>query len=144
MIPDAARMRRWMLQGMPAIGLCALGMHAGGGAAGMLLWMLLGIIRLPHGHYPYPRKRQTQPERLFFACAAGAFFISLPVMCMELVYPGFFIRNLFLPSLLQLGSACLATVLSARMITAALPRRAGLYGGLHLMMLSLLFIFYKQ
>ena len=144
MIPDAARMRRWMLQGMPAIGLCALGMHAGGGAAGMLLWMAAGVFCLPKGRYPYPRKAREKPVRLFFSLSAGIFFLSLPVMLIETIDPAFFARNLFSSFLLQLGSACMASTLCARLITVSLPQRALWYGGLHLGMLSLLFIFYTQ
>lgn len=71
MIPDAARMRRWILQGAPIIAAAALGMHAGGAAAGMFLWLLLGWLILPRGRYPYPRKRAGNPWRLFFAFSAG-------------------------------------------------------------------------
>lgn len=144
MIPDAARMRRWMLQGAPLIGLLALGMHAGGGAAGMALWMGLGLIRLPRWHYPYPRKRSKRPGRLFFSLTAGAMLCSIPEKAILLIWPGFFQHGIFYPFLLQMGAVSLALGLSAPLAAANIPDRMGWALGLNCLLLSLLFIFYRQ
>ena len=70
MTRSAARMRRWMLSGAPALGALCLTGHAGGVAAGLWLWALLGILLPVSPAYSGFRRRAT-PLRLLFACAAG-------------------------------------------------------------------------
>lgn len=144
MIPDAARMRRWMLQGAPFIGLCALFMHAGGGAAGMLIWMGLGLFHLPRGHYPYPRKRGRQPGRLFFSFTLGIFLITLPASIVFLVQPDFFQHRLLAPALLQIGSVSIALSLSTRLFQSAVSERMCRALSLLFFMLAMTLIFYMQ
>lgn len=88
MIPEAARMRRWMLKGMPLMLCCALFMHAGGGAAGMLLWLIGGCLHLPPIAYPYPRKRHTRPYRVFFAWSIFSLGLFLAKALLFLIYSG--------------------------------------------------------
>ncbi|MBE5787386.1 MAG: hypothetical protein E7324_07580 [Clostridiales bacterium] len=129
-------MHKWMLRGMPVIWLFSLGKHAGGGAAGMGLWALAGFLFLPRGIYPYPRKRNMKPERLFFALSTGWLFLA---------FSGLFSPAGLLPgAFFHLGSACISAVICANACrwppaerTAAFLRNAAL-------LLALLFTVYRQ
>ena len=119
MIPEAARMRRWMLQGAPVMLLASLGMHAGGGAAGLLLWLMLGVKLLPKSRYPYPRKRKGDPGRLFLSFSAAALFPALAAFCARPILP--------MPSLAHAlmlwGAMLISLVFSSRILFLSLPRR---------------------
>lgn len=135
MMINAARMRRWMLGGMPVIWLCSLAWHAGGGAAGLGAWLGMGLLCLPRDHYPYPRRRGRKPERLFFALCLG----WLPLAA------GSFLSALFGPGgpFFHLGSACLAAVLCARGWTAPLSGKKAWLAGIFALLLCLLLIGYR-
>lgn len=140
MIPDAARMRRWMLLGAPVMLLASLGMHAGGAAAGMMAWALLGVRLLPASSYPYPRKRNGKPWRLFFSFSAGLFLLGASTFIADCLFSFSRVsRVLFL-----WGEACLSVSVMGRMLFLALPRRFCRIIGPALFFLSLLFIFYRR
>lgn len=88
MIPEAARMRKWLLRGMPLMLLCTLCLHAGGGAAGMLVWMILGCLLLPPTRYPYFRKRRPRPGGLFFAWSLFALGLHTAQQLLPRLFPG--------------------------------------------------------
>jgi len=68
----AARMRRWLLLSAPAVLACGLRWHAGGAAAALGLWLLIGA-RIPRPiPPPYCRSRKTGAHRLFFSFSVGA------------------------------------------------------------------------
>lgn len=123
MIPEAARMRRWMLQGAPFIVLCGLGMHAGGGAAGMLLWMALGCARLSPPRYPYPRKRRGWPGGLFFAWSLFSLAMTLSDAFIRACCPGFFSSGFFVLLLWQLGCVGFLLPLSMHSLCWPLSKR---------------------
>ena len=65
---QAVRMRKGILLGAGALALpCALGLHAGGAAAGMGLWMTLLRLSSPCLPYPGALKSRANASRLFFA-----------------------------------------------------------------------------
>ena len=73
---DTARMRRWLLLGAPAVATAAVAAHAGGGAAALGAWLLLGHLLPVPNPYPYPRKRSVRPHRMFWAWAVGFLALS--------------------------------------------------------------------
>ena len=78
MIENAARARRWMLWAAPATALSGLFFGVGGAAAGLALWMGLGLllsgekgrIRL------YPKQRRIQFRQLFLGYSFSIFCFS--------------------------------------------------------------------
>ena len=122
MIPDAARMRRWILVGAPATLLAGWGMRAGGGAAGLGLWLLLGVLVLPPGRYPYPRKRGGKPWRLFFAFSLGAFVLAGLTLALRLISRSFFASSPMNDFLALAGAVFFSLPLCAKALFAPLPR----------------------
>ena len=74
MIPDAARIRKWILCSLPAVALAGTAWYAGGPLA-MAVWMAFGGKRLKRKKL-YPKERRPGPGPLFLAFSAGAFCIN--------------------------------------------------------------------
>lgn len=66
----AARMRRWILLGMPLVAAGQYLGHAGGLC--LLLWLTAGWLQKTP-LYPYPRKRNISFSRFLLAFAGGLF-----------------------------------------------------------------------
>lgn len=75
---QAVRMRKGILLGAGALALpCALGLHAGGAAAGMGLWMALLRMTSPCLPYPGAQKSRAHASRLFFAWTVCCFSLAV-------------------------------------------------------------------
>ena len=79
MICSAARMRKRLLAAAPAAVLGGLRWHAGGAAAALLMWLVIGALLPSRDRYPYPRKRNIRLHRLFFCFAVTAFLFGSAV-----------------------------------------------------------------
>ena len=125
-------MRRWILLGAPATLLAGWGMRAGGSAAGLGLWLLLGVLVLPPGRYPYPRKRGGKPWRLFFAFSLGIFFLTALTLALRLVCGRFFAPSQINDFLALAGAVFFSLPLCAKALAVPLPRNAARGAGLFL------------
>ncbi|MBE5782016.1 MAG: hypothetical protein E7329_01720 [Clostridiales bacterium] len=112
-------MRRWMLQGAPVMMLASLGMHAGGGATGLLLWLWLGVKLLPQGRYSYPRKRKGNPGRLFLSFSAAAFLPSLAAFLFQSILP----KPSLAHTLMLWGTILFSLSFSSRLLLFSLSQR---------------------
>ena len=70
MMENAARARRWMLWAAPGMALSGLFFGTGGAAAGLGLWMGLGLLPDGKGHIQlYPKQRRMKLHRLILGYA---------------------------------------------------------------------------
>lgn len=120
MILPAARVRKWMMAGLPFAALAGVLWRAGGAAA-VALWMGLGVLLLKRHARQYPKQRRLGLSRLFFACASG---------CAAMAALSFFARRAFAPSggladqaLLSFGCACFSLTACEKALSRPLPRK---------------------
>lgn len=125
-------MQRWILLGAPAMLLAGWGMRAGGSAAGLGLWLLLGVLVLPPGRYPYPRKRGGKPWRLFFAFSWGIFSLAALTLGLRLICSRFFVASPMNDFLVLAGAIFFSLPLCAKALAAPLPRNTARGAGLFL------------
>lgn len=129
MIRDAARMRRWMLWGAPAMLLAARGRHAGGAGLGLGLWLAAGLLIPASTAYPYPRKRRIRPHRLWLAWSVSR-FAAAALHALVLLIAGYREMNAFPAALSLMGAVFFALILGERALTLPLsPRLAWPIGG---------------
>ncbi len=78
-------MRRWTLYGAIPVSLIAAIMHAGGAAAGMLLWQLGGYVLLRPAHFSWPHRQQRVrvASRRFLHGMMGVFVLILCFRAMQ-------------------------------------------------------------
>ncbi|MBR6186221.1 MAG: hypothetical protein IKQ41_08155 [Clostridia bacterium] len=140
MILPAARMRMWMMAALPLTALTGAFWHAGGAAAGMALWMALGVKAIKKAPPLYPKQRRLGASRLFFACAAGgAALLGLSFLASRLPDASARFPD---QALLHAGCACFSLIACEKALSRPLSRRfawrAG--GALCALLLFLLFV----
>ncbi len=78
MMENAARARRWMLWAAPMMALAGLFFGVGGAAAGLALWMGLGLLPDGKGRIRlYPKQRRMKLRRLVLGYAFCVFCFSV-------------------------------------------------------------------
>ena len=142
MIRSAARMRLRMLAAAPFMVLGGLRWHAGGAAAALLLWLIFGAVLPSEGKYPYPRKRKTQLDKLFFCCALTAFLTGGAVWVIRRfsVSGG---ASLLFDLLLYTGAAGFALPIGKKALSLPLSPRLAWGLGALLCALFLLFLIFQ-
>ena len=141
---QAARIRKGILLGAGALALpCALGLYAGGAAAGMGLCLALLRLSSPCLPYPNAQKSRANASRLFFAWAVFLFALAAG----QAVLSAFSSAYARFPMALPLLRGCLpfpAAALSERAYVPMLPRKTHRALGLMLLTLSILLIVYTR
>lgn len=141
MICSAARLRARLLTAAPFMVLGGLRWHAGGAAAALLLWLAIGVLFPCREGYPYPRKRKTRLDKLFFCCSLTALLTGGAVWTIRRFSPSGDASLLF-DLLLYTGAVGFSLPIGKRALSLPLPRRLswGL-GALLCALLMILFIF---
>lgn len=123
----AARMRKWLLMGMPILWLALCAGHTGGGGAALFAWMLIGTAGKKI-RYPYPRKSRLHFPRLFFAFSGSFFLLSLMMKGLSFLPVS--------PSFALPGISALCVLMSARLINVSIGKRLSLILSLPLFLIA--------
>ena len=122
MICSAARMRLRLLSAAPVMVLAGLCWHAGGAAAALLLWLAISALFPCREEYPYPRKRKTRLDKLFFCFALTAFLTGGAVWVIRrFSAPGD--ASLIFDLLLYTGVVGFVLPMGKRALSLPLPRK---------------------
>ena len=138
---SAARLRARLLTAAPFMVLGGLRWHAGGAAAALFLWLVISALLPRRERYPYPRKRKTRLDKLFFCCALTAFLTGGAVWVIRL-FSASGDASLLSDLLLYTGAVGFALPIGKRALSLPLPHKLswGL-GTLLCALFMILFIF---
>ena len=144
MMGEAARMRRWILLAAPAMLASAPGLHAGGAAAALFLWMALGLPLRGKNPYPYPRKRRMGPHRLLLAYGWGVFSLCGVNEAARRIAAAFQPPAPLSDLALLAGAVFFGVICCERALRLRWPRKWSYLAGATLCALSLLLIVYRR
>lgn len=144
MMENAARAQRWLLRSAPVSALAGAFWGAGGAAAGLALWLGLGLL-LNGGRARirlYPKQRRMAIHRLFLGYAFCVFNLS----GMDAAGNWLFMGSLSpaVHTLLLLGGVGFSLPLGAWALRWRIRRRAAVLLGWLLFVLSLMILYFSN
>ncbi len=142
MICSAARVRARLLTAAPFTVLGGLRWHAGGSAAALFLWLGISALLPCRERYPYPRKRKTRLDKLFFCYALTAFLIGGAVWVIRR-FSSSDEASLLFDLLLYMGSVGFALPIGKKALSLPLPPKVSWGAGALLCALFMICVIFQ-